>query len=180
MVTVPAHDVPMDDDAFPALNGRACVFGDQVSRRQILADAYLVQPAPPDAAEATTALHPDFRRRITRGDFLVAGVEFAADVSERAVPLALKAAGVAAVIARSFGHFFVRNAINTGLPAVVVEETPAIKSGDRLRVDVEAHIVANLSSGDRYVIRNIDEDALSVLRAGGIVAHAQRRHTPSS
>ncbi len=168
----------MDEDAFPALNGRAWVFGDQVSRRQILPDEYLAEPAVPDATRIMAALDADFSRRMASGDFLVAGLEFAADASERAVPLALKAAGVAAVIARSFGHFFARNAINIGLPAIVVEETGAIKNGDRLRVDVEAHIVANLSSGDRYVIRNIDEDALAILRAGGIVARVLRRQPP--
>jgi hypothetical protein len=46
----------------------------------------------------------------------------------------------------------------------VVEETGAIKQGDRLRVDIEAHVVANKSSGDRYVIRNIDDAALALLR----------------
>ncbi len=46
----------------------------------------------------------------------------------------------------------------------MVEETGAIRGGDRLRVDIEAHIVANLSSGDRYVIRNIDDEALAMLR----------------
>ena len=119
-------------------------------------------------------LDTDFAQRVATGDFLVAGIEFAADATERAVPVALKTLGIAAVIARSFGHFFVRNAINVGLPAVVVEETGAIRNGDRLRVDVEAHIVANLSSGDRYVIRNIDDQALAVLRAGGIIAHGRR------
>ncbi len=146
-----------------------------MSRRQILDDAYLATPAAQSAAMIMAALDPGFSGRIATGDFVVAGLDFAVDASERAVPLALKTAGVAAVIARSFGHFFARNAINLGLPAVVVEETAAIKAGDRLRVDVEGHIVANLSSGDRYVIRNIDEDALSVLRAGGIVARAQHR-----
>jgi len=57
----------------------------------------------------------------------------------------------------------------------VVEETAAIKTGDRLRVDSEAHVVANLSSGDRYVIRNLDDEAIAILRAGGIVAHTGRK-----
>ncbi len=169
----------MDEDTFPALNGRAWTFGDHISRRQILADAYLAEPAARAGAQVMATLDPHFTGRVGRGDFLVAGVDFAGDASERTVPQALKAAGIAAVIARSFGHFFARKAINIGLPAIVVEETGAIKNGDRLRVDVEAHIGANLSSGDRYVIRNIDEEALSVLRAGGIVAYARRRQSPS-
>ena len=115
-------------------------------------------------------------RTLSPGDFIVAGLDFAGDATHRTVPAALKALGVAALIARSFGHFFLRNAINVGLPALVVEETAAIKTGDRLRVDVEAHVVANLSSGDRYVVRNLDDEAIAILRAGGIV----ERHGSSS
>jgi 3-isopropylmalate dehydratase small subunit len=90
-----------------------------------------------------------FSRNVEAGDFIVAGLDFAVDVSHRSVPAALKARGIGAVIARSFGPFFVRHGISMGLPALVVEETGAIRSGDRLRVDIEGHIVANLSSGDR-------------------------------
>ena len=70
-----------------------------------------------------------------------------------------------------------RCALHVGLPALQVEETEAIKTGDRLRVDIEGHKVVNLSSGDRYVIRNIYGEALDVLRAGGmaeyLAAHAR-------
>ena len=110
------------------------------------------------------ALDAQFARSVGAGDFIVAGIDFAADVTHHNVPAVLKLLGVGAVIARSFGHFFLRHAIRIGLPALVVEETAAILNGDRLRVDVEAHIVANLSSGDRYVIRNIDDEAMAMLR----------------
>jgi hypothetical protein len=54
------------------------------------------------------------------------------------------------------------------LPPLQVEEAAAIKTGDRLRVDIEGHKVVNLSSGDRYVIRNVYGESLDVLRAGGM------------
>ncbi len=168
-------DLLSDDDALPALTGRAWVFGDRLSRQDILADVYLAQPAERARGALMAAVDPEFSSRVARGDFVVAGHEFAADVTQRVIPAALKVLGIAAVIARSFGHFFVRNAVNVGLPAVVVEETRAIRAGDRLRVDVEARVVANLSSGDRYVIRNLEDEALAVLRAGGIVEYSRRK-----
>ncbi len=61
----------------------------------------------------------------------------------------------------------------------MVEETAAIKTGDRLRVDVEAHVVANLSSGDRYVVRNLDDEAIAVLRAGGIIERTRQLRRPA-
>ena len=168
------QDLLPAEDGLLATTGRAWVFGDRVTCEQILPATHL--GGSPEAATAVVlaSVNPNFAGQVAAGDFVVAGLDFAGDASHRIVPAAFKALGVAALIARSFGHFFLRNAINLGLPALVVEETAAIKSGDRLRVDVEAHIVANLSSGDRYVVRNIDDDALAILRAGGIVQRMRK------
>jgi 3-isopropylmalate/(R)-2-methylmalate dehydratase small subunit len=104
---------------------------------------------------------------VGRGDFVVAGLEFGHGNAVAATARALKLAGVGAVIARSFGTSFFQHAIHCGLPALQVEETAAVKTGDRLRVDIEGHKVVNLSSGDRYVIRNVYDESLDILRAGG-------------
>jgi len=162
------EDLIGSEEALPAITGRAWVFGDRVSCRQVLADEHLERDAAAARAFAMAGLDPEFARKVAARDFIVAGIDFAVDARHRAVPAALKSLGIAAVIARSFGHFFLRTAIDIGLPALVVEETAAVRMGDRLRVDVEAHIVANLSSGDRYVIRNLDEAAIGILRAGGV------------
>jgi 3-isopropylmalate/(R)-2-methylmalate dehydratase small subunit len=158
------EDLRGDADSLLTVTGRAWVFGDRVTCRQVLAAESLDAPASESSAYAMAALDPQFARHVAAGDFIVAGLDFAADATHRNVPAALKALGIGAVIARSFGPFFQRNALHIGLPALVVEETGAIRGGDRLRVDIEAHIVANLSSGDRYVIRNIDDEALAMLR----------------
>jgi 3-isopropylmalate dehydratase small subunit len=108
---------------------------------------------------------------------VVAGLDFgrAGDRDRRA----LRLIGAGGVIARTFGDQFARSALHIGLPALQVEETEAIKTGDRLRVDIEGHKVVNLSSGDRYVIRNIYGEDLDVLRAGGMAEYlaAQRGQT---
>lgn len=148
-----------------AIDGYAWAFGDRLLQCQLLADDQL-DKAPAHAARyVLQTLVPGFAARIRKGDFLVTGLDFAADATHPLVPRALRAAGIGAVIARSFGAAFERSAIEIGLPALVIEETAAIKQGDRLRVDVEAHVIANKSSGDRYVIRNIDDADLDRLRA---------------
>ncbi len=162
------EDLRGAEDSLVAVTGRAWVFGDGVTRQQVLADEHLEKSPAVASAFAMAALDPHFAGRVAAGDCIVAGRDFAIDATHRHAPAALKHLGIAAVIARSFGHFFVRNAIHLGLPALVVEETAAIKAGDRLRIDIEAHIVANLSSGDRYVIRNLDDDALAILRRHGL------------
>jgi 3-isopropylmalate/(R)-2-methylmalate dehydratase small subunit len=175
----PYEDLRADEDSLLAVSGRAWVFGDKVSGRDIVPENILQDAADPYAS-AMAPLDAEFARRVSAGDFLVAGHEFGFDAAQPLIPVILKKLGLAAVIARSYGSSFARNAIETGLPALVVEETSAIKAGDRLRVDVEAHVVANLSSGDRYVIRNIDDEALAILRAGGLEEYERRRRAAST
>lgn len=159
-------DSPIDWDELPYLVGRAWTFGDAVTAEQILPPTYYDRglAVGPFVMRGLVAGFPSDLRR---GDFLVAGVEFGYGDATAATARALKLIGVGGVIARSFGVSFFRHAIHSGLPALQVEETAAMKTGDRLRVDIEGHKVVNLSSGDRYVIRNVYDESLDILRAGG-------------
>jgi 3-isopropylmalate/(R)-2-methylmalate dehydratase small subunit len=158
------EDLIAGDDGLLVMTGRAWLLGDYVERRHLLGDAHLDKGAADAARFVLVDLDPSLAGNVGAGDFLVAGIGFGVDATHRVVPAALKARGIGAVIARSFGHFFQHHALHVGLPALVVEETGAIRAGDRLRVDIEAHVVANLSSGDRYVIRNLDDGTLAALR----------------
>lgn len=162
-------------DELPYLVGRAWKVGDHIT-----ADAIL---APGDAGRRL-AVGGSVLRDIrgfapAPGDFLVAGHAFGSGGATRATARALRLLGLGAVIARSFGEEFAHHALHVGLPALVVEETEALRTGDRLRVDIEGHKVVNLSSGDRHVIRNIYGDALDVLRAGGMAEYQAALHGKS-
>jgi|SRR5579862_6123148 len=161
-------DSALDLDELPYLVGRAWAVGDDVRAEDILPSEY----AGRDLTD-TAMVFPHMRPApaLAPGDFLVAGVGFGSGPAIHATARALRVLGIAAVIARSFGDGFTRCALHVGLPALQVEESAAVKSGDRLRVDIEGHKVVNLSSGDRYVIRNIYGQALEVLRAGGMAAY---------
>ena len=163
-------DSILELDEIPYLVGRAWCFGDGVTAEQIL-PAHLHERGLAVGALVFGELDREIARRLRRGDFVIAGVAFGIGAATNATARALKLAGVGAVIGRSFGAEFSRAALHVGLPALEVEETGAIKAGDRLRVDIEGHKVVNLSSGDRYVIRNIYDEALDVLRAGGMAEY---------
>ena len=169
------QDLVSEEDWLLAVDGRAWVFGDRVCRSEMLRDDELAMPAEQAAYRLLAGLDPSFAASVQPGDFLVAGTDFGADVTQRVIPAAMAHLGIAAVIARSFGHFFCKNAIHIGLPALVIEESAAIRSGDRLRVDVEAHVVANKSSGDRYVVRNLSDEEIAILRAGDLVAYTRQQ-----
>ena len=167
-------DTPPQLDELPYLVGRAWRFGDAVTAEQILAASYH-EGGLAVGEFVMQSIDPGFASRLYRGDFVVAGLQFGIGAATNATARALKLAGVGAVIGRSFGTEFFRAAVHVGLPALQVEETAAVKTGDRLRVDIEGHKVVNLSSGDRYVIRNIHGETLDVLRAGGMAEYLALR-----
>lgn len=74
-------------------------------------------------------------------------------------------AGVAAVIGEAIAPGFQDAAHRAGLPALIIDRTAGIRTGDQVRIDVETRRVANLSSGDRHVVRNLGDEAVAMLRA---------------
>ena len=162
-------DSALDLDELPYLVGRAWKVGDGVRAEHILPPEHAGTDRTAAAFGGRATL--PVARELQKGDFIVAGLEFGSGPATTATARALRLIGAGAVIARSFGEEFVRCALHIGLPPLQVEETEAIKRGDRLRVDIEGHKVVNLSSGDRYVIRNIYGEALDVLRAGGMAEY---------
>lgn len=157
------------------LEGSAWVFGDHVTTDDIYPGRYLERPLDEAGRYAMSGLDEHFAARVRRGDFVVAGVNFGAGSSREAAVAALQEAGVAAVIARSFGRIFFRNAINNGLPAIIVPDTSGIETGDRLRVDLNTRQVTVLRTGTRLPILNLTGTSLAILRAGGIVPFTEAR-----
>lgn len=151
-----------DGDRCPILNGRAWAFGLGVTAELIVPRSRWGASAP--AAHLMTAIDPDFPSRLARGDILVGGDGFAAGSIDDTPVRAIRDAGVGAVIANAFDPCFARFAVELGLPAVAVNESLAIRTGARLRVDLEGLRVVNLSSGDRYPIRNLDDGLIERYR----------------
>ncbi len=70
-----------------------------------------------------------------------------------------------AVVARTFAAGFAEALLAAGLPPLEVDAPAMFHTGQRLRVNLEAGVIANLSSGDRLPVRNLTEDLLAALRA---------------
>jgi 3-isopropylmalate dehydratase small subunit len=145
-----------DDEEIPVLTGRAWVFADRLRADEIAVD---------DRARPFAPLSAELAAGIERGDIVVAGSEFACGDGGVHAARALRRAGVVAVVARSFADEFFAETVRIGLPAIVVDEPQSIRTGDRLRLDIEGRRIVDLSSGDRIPIREIDEQALAAWRA---------------
>ena len=115
-----------------------------------------------------------FYKRIKPGDFLVAGKNFGCGSSREQAPIALKASGLGAVIAKSFARIFYRNAFNVGL-CVIECETNFIDDMDELELDLEHNIVKNLTKGLHLDISPIPSIMRDFLEKGGVVEYFKER-----
>lgn len=146
----------------PILAGRAWALGLDVTAELILPAAHRGAAEP--ARYLMTGVDPSFPGRVQPGDILVGGGAFGAGTDDDSGVRAMLGAGVAALVAYSFDPGLARAALALGLPAVEVNEALAIHTGAHLRVDLEAARVVNLSSGDRYPIRNVSDEMLARFR----------------
>lgn len=157
------------------LEGRAWCFGANVTTDEILPGRYLDRSGDEVAAYAMAGADPGFAARVRPGDFVVAGHGFGAGSGRESAPAALKGAGVAAVVAPSFGRLFFRNCINLGLPAVLVDDTSDIVAGDWLTIELVARTLFHARSGTTRPIRNLTGTSRAILDAGGIVPFTKQR-----
>jgi 3-isopropylmalate/(R)-2-methylmalate dehydratase small subunit len=157
--------------------GSAFLYGDNVDTDVIIPARYLTTSDPAElAAHAMEDLDPAFASNVRRGDVVVAGQNFGCGSSREHAPLALKGAGVAAVVASSFARIFFRNAINTGLPVLTCPQAVrGIKSGDELEIDFRFNRIVNLTSGEAWDAELLPEFVMAIVNAGGLVPWVRSR-----
>ena len=159
------------------LKGKTHKFGDDINTDYIISGRYKFSTLDMKelAKHVMEDLDPDFYKKIEPGDFIVGGKNFGCGSSREQAPLAIKNAGIAAVIARSFARIFYRNAINTGLP-VIECDTGSIESGDLLEVDLKAGQIYNRTRDKRYKVKPLPGIMLRILNDGGLAQHFKKHN----
>ncbi len=157
------------------IKGRAWKFGDDISTDHITPGRYyhLRSNMPELAKHIMEDADPDFPKKFKPGDFIVAGNNFGMGSSREHAPLALKIAGVSAVIAKSFARIFYRNAINVGLP-LLIADTEVIEDGDELEVELGKGKIVDLSKGVAIEAKPLPEVMLRILNEGGLVNYVKK------
>ena len=121
-------------------------------------------------------IDPAFAGRVAKGDIIVAGRNFGCGSSREHAPLAIKCAGVAAVVADSFARIFYRNAINIGLPIFECPEAvAAISNGDSVEADPATGAIADKTTGRTFLARPFPAFIREIISAGGLVEYARRQ-----
>ncbi len=155
--------------------GRAWVFGEDIDTDVLAPGRYMKLPVEELARHSLESVDADFAAGLRAGDFVVAQANFGIGSSREQAAQVLTILGVAAVIAKSFGGIFYRNAFNLGLPAVICPQTHRIRAKDRLTLDAEAGVLRNLSTGEGYPCEPVPAHLMALVRDGGLIAQLERR-----
>src|SRR3989339_1721416 len=159
------------------MRGKAWKFGNNIDTDLIIPARYLNTSDPAELAKyAMEDADPEWVDKMNPGDFIVAGDNFGCGSSREHAPLALKAAGVSAVIAKSFARIFYRNAINIGLP--ILESPQAvdgINEGDEIEVELAKGNITNKTTGKIYKAQAFPEFMQKLIDAGGLIEYIKRK-----
>ena len=156
------------------IDGKVWTFGKDIDTDLIIAARYLNTSVPEELAKHVMEdSDPEFVNKMSVGDIIVAGENFGCGSSREHAPIALKAAGVAAVIAPTFARIFYRNAFNMGLPIFELNQSSEISEGDIVSVDMNAGTITNKSTNKTYNFSPIPEFMQELIDAGGLMNFAQ-------
>lgn len=158
------------------MKGKVWKYGDNVNTDVIFPGKYTYTLMPPEemARHALEDLDPEFASQVKPGDVIVAGRNFGCGSSREQAAACLKAAGVQAVVARSFARIYFRNAINLGLPVIQCPEAvEALEKGDEIEVDLAAGEIRSLKGYFRFPA--FPETVIGILKAGGLIAFTRQR-----
>ncbi|MDR2526223.1 MAG: 3-isopropylmalate dehydratase small subunit [Oscillospiraceae bacterium] len=153
------------------IQGKTHKYLDNVDTDVIIPARYLNTADPAELAKhCMEDIDADFVRSVRAGDIIVARQNFGCGSSREHAPLAIKASGIALVIARSFARIFYRNALNIGLPILECPQADEIQAGDALRVDLDAGRIENLTQGISYAAEPFPPFLRGIIEKGGLMA----------
>ena len=159
--------------------GRVWKFGSDVDTDAIIPARYLnMSEAKELAKHVMEDERPEFRTDVKKGDILLADKNFGCGSSREHAPLALKAAGISCVIAKSFARIFFRNGFNQGLPLLESREaSEAIRDGDRVQVDFARGEILDVSQNRKFSAKPIPAFMQDLIKDGGLIPHLRKKRT---
>jgi len=158
------------------LIGKAWKFGDDIDTDLIIPARYLNTTDPRElAAHCMEDADASFAARVSNGDILVGGKNFGCGSSREHAPIAIKAAGISCVIAKSFARIFYRNAFNMGLPILECGQTDHFRTGDSLSVDLDTGEILQIETGRVYSTIPIPPFMQQLVQSGGLMNYIRKK-----
>ena len=157
--------------------GKVYKYGDNIDTDVIIPARYLnVFDADKLAEHCMFDIDERFNEVVKPGDFIVGGENFCCGSSREHAPLAIKASGVKAVIAKSFARIFYRNSFNIGMPILEsAEAVDNIDNGDEIDVNFSTGEIKNITKGETYKANPIPEFMQNLIDDGGLVEYVKNK-----
>ena len=159
------------------LKGKVHKYGADVNTDVIIPARYLnIYDAVELAKHCMEDIDEDFLKRVEPGDIMMATTNFGCGSSREHAPMAIKAAGISCVIARSFARIFFRNSINIGLPLLECEEAvDNTEAGDILEVNLFSGEIKNITRGLTFTASPYPDFMAEIIASGGLIEYTKKR-----
>jgi 3-isopropylmalate/(R)-2-methylmalate dehydratase small subunit len=157
--------------------GKVFKYGSNVDTDAIIPARYLNVSEPMELAKhCMEDIDLDFVGKVSPGDIIVATTNFGCGSSREHAPIAIKAVGVSAVVAKSFARIFFRNAINIGLPLLESPETvDNTDAGDILQIVLETGMINNITKGKSFKAKAYPKFMAEIISSGGLVEYTRKK-----
>jgi 3-isopropylmalate/(R)-2-methylmalate dehydratase small subunit len=156
--------------------GKVWKYGDNVNTDVIFPGRFTYQIMSPEemAKHAMEDLDPGFAAGVKPGDIVLAGKNFGCGSSREQAAACLKAAGVQAVVARSFARIYFRNAINLGLAVLQCDEAvDALDTGDAVDVDFSRGEIRSARGTFRFL--PLPDSVIGIIESGGLLEYTKAK-----
>lgn len=152
------------------IEGRVWKFGDNINTDLICPGPLMRLPVDEIGKAAMAGIDPGFHKKISKGDIIVAGENFGSGSSRELAPLALKKAGIAAVVAEYFARIFMRNCIAMGFAIMACKGiSRKVEEGDVLQINLTTGEIKNLTRNETYAGWKFPKEFVEIFEAGGII-----------
>lgn len=159
------------------MKGKVFKFGNDIDTDIILPGRYLIYTDEERLSQhCMEGLDPDFKSKVSEGDFILGGSNFGCGSSREHAPIAIKGCGISAVIAESFARIFYRNATNVGVPLLEAPGISAlIEDGEEIEVDMENGIIIS-EKGKEIEFKKLPPFMLGILESGGLINYLKEKN----
>jgi 3-isopropylmalate/(R)-2-methylmalate dehydratase small subunit len=125
---------------------------------------------------AMEGIDNDFSKKVSKGDFILAGNNFGCGSSREHAPIALSHSGISAVLAPSFARIFYRNCVDGGylLPLEIESSTlEQISDNDMLEIDIEKNQIHDITNGKNFSISPFPPLIKKIIDSGGLMYYKE-------
>lgn len=159
------------------VKGKAIKYGNNVDTDVIIPARYLNSSDPDELAmHCMEDIDADFSSKVDKGDIIVAAKNFGCGSSREHAPIAIKAAGISCVVAKTFARIFYRNAINIGLPILECEELyENTDEGDRLEIDFDNGEIRNITKNMIFKTQPFPAFMQEIIENDGLVGYIKNK-----